>query len=178
MAKDIEQKGRQVPSKTEKQIKKKVFQGIERKTPWAFKNLDTGQFVTFKYNGILRKVLILSPLWYTSKGNKILTGIELNDFAWEPPKLGKLFDVKVLPRIVRTEHLDPDGFRFFAVNFDLTIRGGQPKKLYKLLQARHPLIHQNYKTYLRKKMTTGVIKMFNPVFSPATIRKFNILEEK
>ena len=174
MAKNIEQKGRQAPSQQEKAVKKATFKGRERRTKWNFNFLDTGQFVQFTYNHKPRKCMILSPVWKTSKKTKVVTAIDVTEMAWSPPELAKLFNVKVLPRIVRVEHIDDDGFRYFAVNFDLTRRGGQARKLWKLMQARHPILHNNYKTFKRKELQTGVIHLYNPIFSPATIDKFNI----
>jgi len=56
MAKNPEQKGRQVPSRTERKESKKSFKGNERSIKWSLKQASTGQFIQFTYNSKRRRV--------------------------------------------------------------------------------------------------------------------------
>ena len=60
MARTSEQKGRQVPSKTERQASKTSFKGNERSIKWSLGQTQTGQFIQFTYNSKRRRVLVLS----------------------------------------------------------------------------------------------------------------------
>ena len=59
MAKTPEQKGREVPSSTEKQATKTSFKGNERSIGWSLKQVESGQFIQFTYNAKQRRVLVL-----------------------------------------------------------------------------------------------------------------------
>jgi len=84
--------------------------------------------------------------------------------AYAPNKLNRIFDIGSFPRLVITATTDEDGFRFFQISPKEDIEGMVKKKKF---------FKDNYKTFYRKKMT-GVIKMWNPIFSPAMITKLNI----
>ena len=164
MAKNLEQKGRQVPSKTEKTESKKSFKGNERSIGWSLKQAATGQFIQFTYNGKRRRVLVLTAAYRSSKQNSVLTCVDLTTHAFAPNKLNKIFDIGAFPRLVRTAITDVDDFRFFEIN---------PSTDLEKLVSNNKFFQKNYKTFLRKKMT-GVVKMWNPIFSPAMIGKLNI----
>ena len=164
MAKNSEQKGRQVPSSTEKRETKTSFKGNERSIGWSLKQAATGQFIQFTYNGKRRRVLVLSEQYRTSKKNSVLTCVDLTIHAFAPNKLNKIFDIGAFPRLVRTAITDTDNFRFFEIN---------PSTDLESLVTKNKFFKNNYKTFLRKKIT-GVVKMWNPIFSPAMIAKLNI----
>ena len=164
MAKNPELKGRQVPSKTEKTESKKSFKGNERSIGWSLKQADTGQFIQFTYNGKRRRVLVLTPSYQSSQKNSILTCVDLSIHGFAPNKLNKIFDIGAFPRLVRTAITDSDGFRFFEIN---------PTADLEKLVSTNKFFKNIYKTFLRKKIT-GVVKMWNPIFSPAMIAKLNI----
>tara|TARA_A100001201_G_C4009807_1_gene177180 strand:- start:123 stop:629 length:507 start_codon:yes stop_codon:yes gene_type:complete len=164
MAKPLEQKGRQVPSRNERTESKKSFSGNERSTPWSLKQTTTGQFIQFTYNGKRRRVLVLTPSYRTSQKNSVLTCVDLTIQGFAPNKLNKIFDIGSFPRLVRTATTDSDGFRFFEM---------APTTDLDKLVSKNTFFKNNYKTFLRKKIT-GVVKMWNPIFSPAMIAKLNI----
>ena len=164
MARTSEQKGRQVPSKTERQASKTSFKGNERSIKWSLGQTQTGQFIQFTYNSKRRRVLVLSESWRSSKQNSVLTCVDLTTHGFAPNKLNRIFDIGAFPRLIRTAVTDTDGFRFFEISPD--------SDLEKLVKT-NKFFQKNYKTFLRKKMT-GVIKMWNPIFSPAMITKLNI----
>jgi hypothetical protein len=143
-----------------------------REIDWNVKFLNTGQFVQFQYNNKLRRVLVLSPNHINTSGNSVLTAIELNNIAFAPQKLGQLFRVGSLPRVVRIDAVDDTGFRYFAVSPDFNTN---PQVLYDLLQTKNRTITGNYKTYYMNQLQTGVMKMFNPIFSSYVINRMNIL---
>ena len=164
MARDSEIKGRQVPSRTERQESKTSFTGNERSIGWSLKQAETGQFIQFTYNGKRRRVLVLTPSYRTSKKNSVLTCVDLTIHGFAPNKLNKIFDIGSFPRLVRTAITDDDGFRFFEIN---------PSTDLEKLVTKNRFFKNNYKTFLRKKIT-GVVKMWNPIFSPQMIAKLNI----
>ena len=164
MAKNPELKGREVPSKTERQESKKSFKGNERTIGWSLKQADTGQFIQFTYNGKRRRVLVLTPEYRSSKKNSVLTCVDLTIHGFAPNKLNRIFDIGAFPRLVRTAITDEDEFRFFEIN---------PNANLEKLVSNNKFFKKNYKTFLRKKIT-GVVKMWNPIFSPAMIAKLNI----
>ena len=164
MAKTPEQKGREVPSQAEKQASKTSFKGNERSIGWSLKQVETGQFVQFTYNSKRRRVLVLTPSWKSSKDKSILTCVDLTMLAFAPNKLNRIFDIGAFPRLIRTAIEDTDGFRFFEISPDANIEQ---------LVQKNKFFKNNYKTFLRKKIT-GVVKMWNPIFSPAMISKLNI----
>ena len=167
MARDSEIKGRQVPSRNERQIGKVSFKGNERTTSWSLKQASTGQFIQFTYNGKRRRVLVLTASYRSSKKNSILTCVDLTMHSLGPNKLNRIFDIGAFPRLVSTTTTDSDGFRFFGINPSV--------ELEKLVKT-NSFFKKNYKTFLRKKIT-GVVKMWNPIFSPAMINKLNIQDE-
>ena len=67
-------------------------------------------------------------------------------------------------RIQASRTLLEYGFRFFEISPDANIEQ---------LVQKNKFFKNNYKTFLRKKIT-GVVKMWNPIFSPAMISKLNI----
>ena len=166
-------------SKTEREIARQTFKGKgfdrHREIDWNVKFINTGQFIQFQYNNKLRKVLVLSPFYTNTSGNSVLTAIELNDIAFAPQKLSQLFKVGSLPRVVSIAAVDDTGFRYFAVTPDFRTN---PQALYDLLQAKNKTINKNYKTYFMKQLGTGVVKMFNPIFSSYIINRMNILGEE
>ena len=164
MAKNPELKGRQVPSKTEKTETKKSFKGNERSIKWSLGQAKTGQFIQFTYNSKRRRVLVLSEEYRSSKKNSVLTCVDLTIHAFAPNKLNKIFDIGNFPRYIVTAVTDDDGFRYFEISPNVDLE--------KLVKSNN-FFKNNYKTFLRKKMT-GVIKMWNPIFSPAMISKLNI----
>ena len=164
MARTSEQKGRQVPSSNEIQASKTTFTGNERSIGWSLGQADTGQFIQFTYNSKRRRVLVLSPSWRSSKKNSVLTCIDLTIHAFAPNKLNRIFDIGNFPRLIRTAITDGDGFRFFEM---------APTTDLDKLVSKNTFFKNNYKTFLRKKIT-GVVKMWNPIFSPAMIAKLNI----
>lgn len=164
MAKNPEQKGRQVPSRTERKESKKSFKGNERSIKWSLKQASTGQFIQFTYNSKRRRVLVLSEKYRSSKQNSVLTCVDLSMHAFAPNKLNKIFDIGAFPRLLRTAITDEDEFRFFEIN---------PTTDLESLVKSNKFFQKNYKTFLRKKIT-GVVKMWNPIFSPAMIAKLNI----
>tara|TARA_Y100001938_G_scaffold141966_1_gene212513 strand:+ start:2054 stop:2626 length:573 start_codon:yes stop_codon:yes gene_type:complete len=163
-------------SQLEKQIARQTFKGKgfdrHREIDWNVRWLNTGQFVQFQYNNKLRRVLVLSPFYPNTSGNSVLTAIELNDIAFAPQKLAQLFRIGSLPRVVSIAAVDDTDFRYFAVQPDFK---RDPQALYNLLQAKNKTINKNYKTYYMKKLQTGVMKMFNPIFSDYVINRMNIL---
>tara|TARA_R110002020_G_scaffold237576_2_gene449955 strand:- start:4879 stop:5412 length:534 start_codon:yes stop_codon:yes gene_type:complete len=169
---------REIPTKKEQEASKKTFIGRERSIPWSVKSLETGQFISFTYNGKKRRVLVLSPKWISTKNNKVLTAIEINDIVFNPGKLTQIFNVTSAPRRLRIAKTDDDGFRFFQVNFDMSYLNlmTTPNKLYKLLRNKNKVLSDNYKTYYLDKLKTGVIKMFNPILPEGIVTKFNIDE--
>jgi len=164
MARDSEIKGRQVPSSNERQETKTSFKGNERSIGWSLKQAETGQFIQFTYNGKRRRVLVLSPSYRSSKKNSVLTCVDLTVHGFAPNKLNRIFDIGSFPRLVRIAITDGDGFRFFEIN---------PSTDLENLVTKNTFFKNNYKTFLRKKIT-GVVKMWNPIFSPAMIAKLNI----
>ena len=164
MAKSPELKGRQVPSKTETRESTRSFTGNERTIGWSLKQASTGQFIQFTYNGKRRRVLVLSPSYRTSQKNSVLTCVDLTIHGFAPNKLNKIFDIGSFPRLVNTAVTDSDGFRFFEINSTADIEN---------LVSKNKFFKKNYKTFLRKKIT-GVVKMWNPIFSPVMIAKLNI----
>ena len=163
-------------SRIEREIARQSFKGKgfdkHKEILWNAKWLNTGQFVQFQYNNKQRRVLCLSPYWTNTAGNSVLTAIELNDIAFAPQKLAQLFRVGSLPRVVSIAAIDDDGFRYFSVTPDFRTN---PQVLYDLLQSKNKTITKNYKTYHMKHLRTGVIKMFNPIFSSYIINRMNIL---
>ena len=163
-------------SKTERAAAKEFFKGKgfdrHREIDWNVRWLNTGQFIQFQYNNKLRRVLVLSPNWINTSGNSVLTAIELNNIAFAPQKLANLFRVGSLPRVVRIDAVDDTDFRYFAVSPDFRTN---PQALYDLLQAKNKTINKNYKTYYMKHLKTGIVKMFNPIFSEYIIQRMNIL---
>ena len=164
MAKNPEQKGREVPSPTEKQATKTSFKGNERSIKWSLGQTDVGQFIQFTYNSKQRRVLVLTPEYRSTQKNSVLTCVDLTMHAYAPNKLNRIFDIGSFPRLVVTAITDEDDFRFFQISPKEDIEGMVKKKKF---------FKDNYKTFYRKKMT-GVIKMWNPIFSPAMIAKLNI----
>jgi len=164
MAKNPEQKGRQVPSKTERTESKKSFKGNERSIKWSLGQVQTGQFIQFTYKSKRRRVLVLSEAWRSSKKNSVLTCVDLTMHAFAPNKLNKIFDIGSFPRLLNTAITDVDEFRFFQISSLVDLEAlVKTNKFFKI----------NYKTFLRQKMT-GVIMMWNPIFSPGMIAKLNI----
>ena len=163
-------------SPLEKAAAKQFFKGKgfdrHREIDWNVGWLNTGQFVQFQYNNKLRRVLVLSPTYINTLGNTVLTAIELNDIAFAPQKLSQLFRVGSLPRVVRIDAVDDTDFRYFSITPDFQ---RNPQALYDLLQQKNKTITGNYKTYYHSKLRTGVIKMFNPIFSDYVINRMNIL---
>lgn len=163
-------------SSTERAAAKQFFKGKgfdrHREIMWNIGAINTGQFIQFQYNNKLRRVLVLSPNHINTSNNSVLTAIELNDLAFAPQKLSQLFRIGSLPRVVRIDATDDTGFRYFAISPDLVTN---PMALYDLLQTKNKTIKDNYKTYYMKKLRTGVIKMFNPIFSSYVINRMNIL---
>ena len=163
-------------SPLERAAAKQFFKGKgfdrHREIQWSLGAVNTGQFIQFQYNNKLRRVLVLSPTHTSAKGNPVLTAIELNELAFAPQKLSQLFRINSLPRVVRIDAVDDTGFRYFAVTPDLN---SNPMALYDLLQQKNKTITNNYKTYYYNKLRTGVIKMFNPIFSSYVINRMNIL---
>ena len=139
---------------------------------WNVNALNTGQFIQFQYNNKLRRVLVLAPNFVNTSGNSVLTAIELNKIAFAPQKLAQLFRVGSLPRVVRIDAVDDTDFRYFSVSPDMA---SNPMALYDLLQTKNKTITGNYKTYYMNQLRTGVIKMFNPIFSSYVINRMNIL---
>ena len=166
MAKNPELKGRQVPSKTERQESKTSFKGNKRSIKWSLGQTQTGQFIQFTYNSKRRRVLVLSEEHRSSKQNSVLTCIDLSMHAFAPNILNRIFDIGAFPRLINTAITDDDGFRFFEINSSVDLE---------TLVKTNTFFKKNYKTFYRKKMT-GVIKMWNPIFSPAMISKLNILD--
>ena len=164
MAKDLEVKGREVPSSAEKQVTKTSFKGNERSIKWSLGQTDIGQFIQFTYNSKQRRVLVLTPEYRSSQKNSVLTCVDLTMHAFAPNKLNRIFDIGSFPKLVITATTDDDGFRFFQISPKEDIEGMVKKKKF---------FKDNYKTFYRKKMT-GVIKMWNPIFSPVMISKLNI----
>ena len=140
------------------------FKGNERSTPWSLKQTKTGQFIQFTYNGKRRRVLVLTPSYRTSQKNSVLTCVDLTIHGFAPNKLNKIFDICSFPRLVVIAKTDDDGFRFFQIS---------PREDIEELVKKKNFFKKNYKTFYRKKMT-GVIKMWNPIFSPAMISKLTI----
>ena len=169
---------REIPTKKEKQATKKTFLGRERTTSWSIKSLETGQFISFNYNGKKRRVLVLSPEWVSTKENNLLTAIEINDIVFNPGKLIQIFNITSVPRRLKIAKTDVDGFRFFQVNFDISYLNlmTAPNKLYKLLRNKNKVLSNNYKTFYLDKLKSGVIEMFNPILPQSIITKFNIDE--
>lgn len=168
MAKDIEEKGRQVPSPAEKTATKKSFTGNERTTKWSIKQVTEGQFIQFTYNKKLRRVLVLTPGYVdprSTKQNSVLACIDLSDIAYKPNQLNKLFNKGALPRLLITAIQTGDGFRFFQV--------APTAGLDKIVQ-KNKLFQKHYKTFLMSKLKTGVIQMYNPIFSEAMMTKMNV----
>lgn len=168
MAKDIEEKGRQVPSPAEKTATKKSFTGNERSIKWGIKQVDEGQFIQFTYNKKVRRVLVLTPGYVdprSTKQNSVLACIDLSDIAFAPNELNKLFNKGALPRLLNTAITDSDGFRFFQI--------APATGLDKIVQ-KNKMFQKNYKTFLMSKLKTGVIKMYNPIFSEAMMSKMNV----
>ena len=164
MARDPEIKGREVPSSTERQITKKSFKGNERSIAWSLKQTSSGQFIQFTYKGKQRRVLVLTPEYRSTKQNSVLTCVDLTMHAFAPNQLNRIFDIGSFPRLVVTAVTDTDDFRFFQIS---------PKEDIDGLVKKKKFFKDNYKTFYRQKMT-GVIKMWNPIFSPAMISKLNI----
>jgi hypothetical protein len=175
----LDQLGRDVPTRSETKSIKQTFRGKGgdryREIPWKVGFLNTGQFIQFQYNNKQRRVLVLSPVHSNTAGNSVLTAIELNEIAFAPQKLAQLFKIGSLPRVVRIDSQDDDGFRYFSINVDLQ---NNPMALYELLQAKNKTINKHYKTYFYDKLKTGVIKMFNPIFSPYVVSRMTILGEE
>jgi len=170
MAKDLEQKGREVPSPAEKKATKKSFTGNERSISWGIKQINEGQFIQFTYNGKLRRVLVLTPNWVDERsttGKAVLACIDLSDIAYAPNKLNKLFDKGALPRLVITAAIDKDGFRFFQIS---------PSGGLDTIVKKNKLFQKNYKTFYMNNIKTGVIKMYNPIFSTAMMVRLNIMD--
>ncbi len=164
------------PSNVEHASVKQTFRGKgfdrHREIDWSFNLLNTGQFIQFNYNNKQRRVLVLTPAHINTSGNSVLTAIELNDMAFAPHKLSQLFNIGSLPRVVRIDAVDSTNFRYFAVQPDME---NNPMALYDLLQAKNKTINNNYKTYYMSKLRTGVIKMFNPIFSSYIVNRMNII---
>ena len=143
------------------------FKGNERSTPWSLKQTKTGQFIQFTYNSKRRRVLVLTPSYRTSQKNSVLTCVDLTIHGFAPNKLNKIFDIGSFPRLVVIAKTDNDGFRFFQIS---------PREDIEELVKKKNFFKNNYKTFYRKKMT-GVIKMWNPIFSPAMISKLTIQQD-
>jgi len=170
MAKDLEEKGREVPSPAEKKATKKSFTGNERSISWGIKQVAEGQFIQFTYNGKLRRVLVLTPNWVderSTKGNPVLACIDLSDIAYAPNQLIKLFNKGALPRLLITAATDKDGFRFFQIT---------PTSGLDTIVQKNKLFQKYYKTFYMSSLKTGVIKMYNPIFSEAMLVKLNIMD--
>ena len=108
--------------------------------------------------------MVLSEEYRSSKKNSVLTCIDLSMHAFAPNKLNKIFDIGSFRRLLRTAITDEDEFRFLEIN---------PTTDLESLVKSNKFFQKNYKTFLRKKIT-GVVKMWNPIFSPAMIAKLNI----
>tara|TARA_Y100000356_G_C11253490_1_gene288579 strand:- start:135 stop:647 length:513 start_codon:yes stop_codon:yes gene_type:complete len=165
MAKSSAEKGREVPNQSEQRETKKSFKGNERTIGWSLKQVETGQFIQFTYKSKQRRVLVLTPDWRNVKENSILTCVDLTMLAFAPNKLNRIFDIGAFPRLIRTAVTDKEGFRFFQISPDII-------DVEKLV-SKNKFFKNNYKTFFRKRLT-GVIKMWNPIFSPAMIKKLNI----
>jgi hypothetical protein len=170
-------RGQQSPQ--ERQIVKQTFRGKgfdkHREIDWSLGAVNTGQFIQFQYKNKLRRVLVLTPGHIdprSTKGNSVLAAIELNKIAFAPNKLAQLFRVGSLPRVVRVDAVDDTGFRYFSVQPNMA---SNPNALYDLLRAKNKTITGNYKTYLMSELRTGIIRMFNPIFSNYVINRMNIL---